>query len=139
MDAVFLKKERVLAEAILKIIFCEADSVANNSSPETLELAQTSLKNDTEAAFRKAVVYYCAAGNPDAQVRVTIGGVGIDSPSSLEVKYTAAFVSNRYRDFLVRGKFGEGNALTEVQSLSGVLNTPSLPVENKKDCSMHGS
>jgi len=101
----FLKKERSLAEEILEIIFCEEDSIANNSSPYTLEFVDTKLTFDTKSAFREAVVLYRAADKPKAMVRVTISGLGIDSSSRLEIDFNGAWVSNRYQDFRVRGKF----------------------------------
>jgi hypothetical protein len=105
LDAEFLKKERALAEEIVKIIFCQKDSVANNSSPYTLKFVQISLDFDTQTAFRKAVVFYRAAGKREAMVRVTISGVGIDSPSNLEIDLSAAWVTEWYQNFRVRGEF----------------------------------
>ena len=61
MKYVFLRKERDFAEAILKIVFGEADSVARNSSPITLEVVRTELSFCFKTAFREAIVYYKAA------------------------------------------------------------------------------
>ena len=48
----FLSTELALADAVLKIIFCEADSVAKNSSPISLTSQKWELLFNTNTAFR---------------------------------------------------------------------------------------
>ena len=105
MFSVFLKKERALAEALVKTIFCEADFVADNSSPIALKEVQTKLEFDFEMAFRKAVVIYQAEGSePGDIIRVTIRGVGINFPSTMEFECSYTWYTQRYRDFVHRSE-----------------------------------
>ena len=98
MNLVFLRKEREMAAAILKIVFGEADSVARNSSPITLEVVRTELSFCFKTAFREAIVYYKAIGSKPADTyRVTIRGVGIDSPSTMELEGSYEWTEFRYR------------------------------------------
>ena len=104
MPFVFLRKERDLAAAILKIVFGEADSVARNSSPIALEVVQTALSFDFSTASRQAIVYYKAIGSkPDDTYRVTIRGIGIDSPSTMELEGSYDWPAFRYRDLNIIG------------------------------------
>ena len=104
MFSVFLRKERDLAAAILKIVFGEADSVARNSSPIALEVVHTELSFDFSTASRQAIVYYKAIGSkPDDTYRVTIRGVGIGSPSTMELECSYEWPELRYRDLKMCG------------------------------------
>ena len=104
MFSVFLRKERDLAAAILKIVFGEADSVARNSSPIALEVVHTELSFDFSTASRQAIVYYKAIGSkPEDTYRVTIGGVGIGSPSTMELECSYEWPELRYRDLKMCG------------------------------------
>jgi hypothetical protein len=105
MSDVFLKKERALAEELLKTVFCDADSVADNARPVVLELLQTQFEFDCEMAFRMAQVIYHAKGSePGDVIRVTIRGVGINSPSTMEFECSYSWFANRYRDFVHRSE-----------------------------------
>jgi hypothetical protein len=104
MFSVFLRKERDLAAAILKIVFGEADSVARNSGPIALEVVRTELSFNFSTASRQAIVYYKAIDSkPQDTYRVTIRGVGIDSPSTMELECSYEWPEFRYRDLKIIG------------------------------------
>ena len=93
----FLCNELALADAVLKIIFCEADSVAKNSSPISLTSQKSELSYDVNTAFRQAVVFYNPFDSaPNDLLRVTIEGVGIDSPSTMKFERSKVWHTNRY-------------------------------------------
>jgi len=105
MFEVFMKKERALAEELLKTLFCDEDSVANNARPIVLELLTTDFEFDCDMAFRKVQVIYHAKGSePGDSIRVTIRGVGISSPSPMEFEHSYSWYANRYRDFVHRSE-----------------------------------
>ena len=93
----FLSNELALADAVLKIIFCEADSVAKNSSPISLTSQKWELLFNVNTAFRQAVVFYKPSDSaPNDLLRVTIGGVGIDTPSTMQFERSKVWHTNRY-------------------------------------------
>ena len=105
MKKVFMRKERALAEEMLRIIFCDSDTVAANASPIALRVGMTELEFDFDMAFRKAVVKYHAEGSePGDVIRVTIRGVGINSPSTMKFERSSAWYTHRYRDFVLRSE-----------------------------------
>jgi hypothetical protein len=99
----FLSTELALADAVLKIIFCEADSVAKNSSPISLTSQKWDLSFNTNTAFRQAVVFYKPSDSaPNDLLRVTIGGVGIDTPSTMQFERSKVWHTNRYSNPRIR-------------------------------------
>ena len=74
----FLSNELALADAVLKIIFCEADSAAKNSSPISLTSEKYELLFNVNTAFHQVVVFYKPSNSaPNDLLRVKIGGVGV--------------------------------------------------------------
>ena len=93
----FLSNELALADAVLKIIFCEADSVAKNSSPISLASQKSELLFNVNTAFRQAVVFYNPSDSaPNDLLRVIISGVGIDIPSTMQFESSKVWHTNRY-------------------------------------------